>query len=211
MDTSFWAGIASVVVGFGVLATALLVVSDAELRAVVDQLAAQGRPVTLDQARAIYRMAVVAMFVIVAVIAALWILFLFFMRRGRNWARIVVTVVGVLWFLLALPSAVGGAAGGRTDVASAGNSLERVEKYARLMGVRLTSGEDRLCIGEVVRTACSAAPDHQARCSGRARGPERISAGANPNVRAGRKALAGGTVGGGVPTGGSWVSSGPCG
>ena len=112
MDTSFWAGIASVVVGFGVLASALLMVSDVELRAVVDQLAAQGQPVTLDQARAIYRMAVVAMFVIVAVIAALWILFLFFMRRGRNWARIVVTVVGVLWFLLALPSAVGGAAGG---------------------------------------------------------------------------------------------------
>ncbi|MFD0918423.1 hypothetical protein [Saccharopolyspora rosea] len=112
VDTSFWAGIASVVVGFGVLATALLVVSDAELRAVVDQLAAQGRPVTLDQARAIYRTAVVAMFVIVAVIAALWILFLFFMRRGRNWARIVITVVGVLWFLLALPPALGGAEGG---------------------------------------------------------------------------------------------------
>ncbi len=73
---------------------------------------AQGQPLTLDQARSVYFAVLALVSAIVAVIAALWIMFLFFMRRGRNWARIVITVVGAVWILLTLPSVIGGSAGG---------------------------------------------------------------------------------------------------
>ncbi|MCI2417007.1 hypothetical protein MOQ72_06190 [Saccharopolyspora sp. K220] len=111
VDYSFWAGIASVVVGFAMLAAAFLLVSDAELQLVVRETEVQGQRITLEQARGIYLAVVAVMTAIVAVIAGLWIMFLFFMRRGRNWARIVITVAGALWFLLTIPSVVGGSAG----------------------------------------------------------------------------------------------------
>ncbi|GAA0505241.1 hypothetical protein GCM10011581_32820 [Saccharopolyspora subtropica] len=111
VEYAFWSGIAGVVVGFGILAAAFLMVSDAELQLVLDQARAQGQPMTLEQARSIYLAVLALTTAIVAVIAALWIMFLFFLRRGRNWARIVVTVVGVVWFLITIPSVFGGTGG----------------------------------------------------------------------------------------------------
>ncbi|MEV0703902.1 hypothetical protein AB0I53_39125 [Saccharopolyspora sp. NPDC050389] len=111
IDYAFWAGIASVVVGFAMLAAAFLLVSDAELQLVLDETAAQGQPLTMEQAHSIYNAVLVMLVVIVAAIAALWIMFLFFMRRGRNWARIVITVVGAVWILLTIPSVGGGGMG----------------------------------------------------------------------------------------------------
>ncbi|WP_190820566.1 hypothetical protein [Saccharopolyspora pogona] len=123
INNAFWAGIASVVVGFALLAAAFLLVSEAELQQVLEETAVQGQPLTMEQARGIYSAVLVMLTVIVAIIAALWIMFLFFMRRGRNWARIVITVVGAVWILLTLPSIAGGAAGG---VASALLSMLQV-------------------------------------------------------------------------------------
>lgn len=113
INYAFWAGIASVVVGFAMLASAFLLVSDAELQLVLEQ-STQGQPVTLEEARSVYYGALVVLFVLVAIIAALWIMFLFFMRRGRNWARIVITVTGAVWIVLTIPSVAGGSAGGMT-------------------------------------------------------------------------------------------------
>ncbi|MGP4015195.1 hypothetical protein [Saccharopolyspora sp. 5N708] len=114
INYSFWAGIASVVVGFAMLASAYLLISDADLQLVLQETAIQGQQITLEQARGIYLVVLAVMTAIVAVVAALWIMFLFFMRRGRNWARIVITVVGALWFLLTIPSVAGGSTGGST-------------------------------------------------------------------------------------------------
>ncbi|WP_235883981.1 hypothetical protein [Saccharopolyspora elongata] len=108
IDYAFWSGIASVVVGFAMLAASFLLVSDSELQAVLEETAAQGQPITMDQARSIYNAVLVMVVVIVVAIAALWIMFLFFMRRGRNWARIVITVIGAVWILLTIPSVAGG-------------------------------------------------------------------------------------------------------
>jgi hypothetical protein len=112
IDYSFWAGIASVLVGFATLAAAYLLLSEADLQLVMRETAIQGQPLTAEQARGIYVVVLAMTTAIVAVIAALWIMFLFFMRRGRNWARIVITIVGVLWFLLTIPSVAGGSTGG---------------------------------------------------------------------------------------------------
>ncbi|MER7012300.1 hypothetical protein ABT324_12830 [Saccharopolyspora sp. NPDC000359] len=112
IDGAFWAGIASVVVGFAILAISFLTVSDAELQVVVEEAAAQGQQLTPEQARAVYTGVAVLVAAVVAVIAALWILLLFFLRRGRNWARIVITVVGAVWIVLTMPSLAGGTVGG---------------------------------------------------------------------------------------------------
>ncbi|RKT84939.1 hypothetical protein SAMN05421805_101131 [Saccharopolyspora antimicrobica] len=112
VDGAFWAGIAAVVVGFAILVTSFLMVSDAELQVVIEESAAQGQLLSPEQARAVYTGVLVLVTAIVAVIAALWIMFLFFLRKGRNWARIVVTAVGAVWILLTLPSVTGGSVGG---------------------------------------------------------------------------------------------------
>ncbi|GAA2818475.1 hypothetical protein GCM10010470_62260 [Saccharopolyspora taberi] len=105
---SFWTGIASVVVGFALLAVSFAVGGDDDVRMVADSLRAQGQQLTEQDVRALYSVVVVATFGVMAVVAALWIMFLFFMRSGRNWARIVITAVGVAWFALTVPAVQGG-------------------------------------------------------------------------------------------------------
>ncbi|KAA5833324.1 hypothetical protein ABT337_19950 [Saccharopolyspora hirsuta] len=112
IDGAFWAGVASVVVGFAILATSFLAVSDAELQVVVEEAAAQGQQLTPEQARAVYSGVMVLVAAVVVVIAALWIMFLVFLRNGRNWARVVITVVGAAWILLTMPSLAGTTVGG---------------------------------------------------------------------------------------------------
>ncbi|MBQ0922757.1 hypothetical protein [Saccharopolyspora endophytica] len=113
IDNAFWAGIASPVVGFVMFALAFATISDAELQMVLGQAGATGQPaLSLDQARALFQVTIAIAVVFCLVLAGLWIMFLIFMRNGRNWARIVITVVGALWFLLTIPTVIGGAAGG---------------------------------------------------------------------------------------------------
>lgn len=114
VDNSFWAGIASPVIGllaaalelFGVFGSAGSEAFLAELRR---QTAAQGAGPAFapEQMEALYRIAVVVGLVFLVVLAALWIMFLLFMRGGRNWARVVVTVVGAIWSVLTLPQVFG--------------------------------------------------------------------------------------------------------
>lgn len=115
VDYSFWAGIACPIVGFVLLAVSFTSLTDAELQMVLDQAGATGQQtLTLDQARALFQVTVAIVAVFCLVLAGLWIMFLVFMRNGRNWARIVITVVGVLWFLLTVPTVIGGSAGAIT-------------------------------------------------------------------------------------------------
>ncbi|GAA4859081.1 hypothetical protein [Saccharopolyspora cebuensis] len=116
VDASFWAGIASVVVGFAMLAAAYFMVSPAQLQAVVAEARALGQPLTLEQARALYSVTLGMLVLVTVVLAALWIMFLVFMRRGRGWARVVITVVGVVWILFTVPSVSEGAGGGAVTV-----------------------------------------------------------------------------------------------
>ncbi|RRO13067.1 hypothetical protein EIL87_25815 [Saccharopolyspora rhizosphaerae] len=110
VDLAFWAGIACPVIGFVMLAMSFASINDAELQVVLDQAGATGqRTLTLDEARALFRVTLAVVAVFCLVLAGLWIMFLVFMRNGRNWARIVITVVGALWFLLTVPTVIGGA------------------------------------------------------------------------------------------------------
>ena len=106
VDNSFWAGVASPVIGllaaalelFGVFGSAG---SEAFLAQLRRQTATQGGGPAFapEQMAAVYRIALVVGLVFLVVLAALWIMFLLFMRGGRNWARVVVTVVGALWLV----------------------------------------------------------------------------------------------------------------
>ncbi|MEB3370311.1 hypothetical protein [Saccharopolyspora mangrovi] len=113
VDYSFWAGVASPIIGLVLFAVASTTLTDAELEMVISQAEAAGQQqITLDQARALFQVTIAIAAVFCLVLAGLWIMFLVFMRNGRNWARIVITVVGVLWFLLTIPTVVGGSTGG---------------------------------------------------------------------------------------------------
>ncbi|MDI2031205.1 hypothetical protein QFW96_21430 [Saccharopolyspora sp. TS4A08] len=112
VDYSFWAGIACPIIGFVLLALSFSVITDAELEMILGEAgAAGGQTLTLDQARALFRVTMAIVVVFCLILAGLWIMFLIFMRNGRNWARIVITVVGALWFLLTIPTVIGGATG----------------------------------------------------------------------------------------------------
>ena len=105
-------GIASVVVGFATLIASFAVSGEADVQMVADVMRQQGQPLPVEDARTLYTAVVVGVFAFMAVVAALWIMFLFFMRAGRNWARIVVTAVGVVWFVFSVPPILGAATGG---------------------------------------------------------------------------------------------------
>ncbi|GAB3676106.1 hypothetical protein [Saccharopolyspora tripterygii] len=113
IELAFWAGIASPVIGFVMIALSFATINDAELQMVLNQTGAAGQPsLDLDQVRALFRVTIAIVVVFCLVLAGLWIMFLIFMRNGRNWARVVITVIGALWFLLSIPTVLGGAAGG---------------------------------------------------------------------------------------------------
>lgn len=101
IDNAFWAGIASVVVGFAILVASYLSVSDTELEAL---LLRPDRSLTPDQAWGLFYGVMAFVAVLTIITAALWITFLFLMRRGRNWARIVIAVVGAVWIVLTIPT-----------------------------------------------------------------------------------------------------------
>nr|WP_246330661.1 hypothetical protein [Saccharopolyspora hordei] len=103
---------ASVVVGFAIVATSYLLVSGAELQVVVEEAASQGQRLTPEEARTVYTGVLVLVTAVVVVVAALWTVFLVLMRHGRRWARTVITVVGAVWIVLTLPSVTGGTVGG---------------------------------------------------------------------------------------------------
>lgn len=105
VELAFWAGLFSVLVGFAIFAFSVLSVSDAELRAMVEQMrTADGQRFTLEQIRALRQVTVLMAVLALVLVAGVWIALLHFMRRGRNWARVAVTVLGAVWILLAAQS-----------------------------------------------------------------------------------------------------------
>lgn len=120
VTATFWLGIACVVVGFALLGGAYLFITDAELWPIVEAMAAQGQPVTTGQARLVYASSLVGTGIFTIVLAILWITSLVFLRKGRTWARIVITTIGVIWVLFTLPSLFGTSAGGGITMALAG-------------------------------------------------------------------------------------------
>jgi hypothetical protein len=113
VDNSFWAGVASPVIGL--LATALQLFgvfgpsgNEAFMAQMREQMSDQPGPeLTPEQMEAFYRIGVVVAVVFLLVLAGLWIMFLLFMRGGRNWARVVITVVGAIWLVFTLPQVLG--------------------------------------------------------------------------------------------------------
>ncbi|MBE9374883.1 hypothetical protein IQ251_10555 [Saccharopolyspora sp. HNM0983] len=111
LDQSFWCGVASVVIGFLVVITGFVLMPAGDLDAVLQEVARQEPSLSPEQIRSVYDATMIVTLVFLVVIAAGWILFLHQMRRGYNWARIVITVVGGLWAVLTLPSIATGGEG----------------------------------------------------------------------------------------------------
>jgi hypothetical protein len=102
---SFWCfvGAAAIALLGGLLATG-------DKQAVLDQLRTTNpNHLTESQLQSVASTAIVIAVVATVIIAGLYVLFAFKLRAGRNWARIVLTIVAVL-DLLALVSGQGGAA-----------------------------------------------------------------------------------------------------
>lgn len=109
---AFWLGIASAVVGFGSLAASFYMIGDTQLQAIMRAAENQGRQITMDQARSLFQASAIAVLIVFLVIAGLWVMFLFFMRNGRNWARIVIAIVAAVWIFITAPSLSSGALAG---------------------------------------------------------------------------------------------------
>ncbi|MFC7341593.1 hypothetical protein [Saccharopolyspora griseoalba] len=114
VDNSFWAGVASPVIGLIAAALELFGAfgpsgDEAFMAQMREQMAGQpgGQAFTPEQMEAVYRIGMVVAAVFLLVLAGLWIMFLLFMRGGRNWARVVITVVGAIWLLFTLPQVFG--------------------------------------------------------------------------------------------------------
>ncbi|HEX4720871.1 MAG TPA: hypothetical protein VH333_00045 [Pseudonocardiaceae bacterium] len=104
---SFWCFIGAAVI---VLLGGLLTTGDKQ--AILDQLrTANTSNLSESQLESLAGTAVVIAVVATVIIAGLYVLFAFKVRAGRNWARIVLTIVAVL-DLLALVTGQGGAAVG---------------------------------------------------------------------------------------------------
>lgn len=89
----------------------LAVATQAHSRAQVESsLAAHGQHISAGTVDAIVGLAVVVAIVFGLIFAAAYVIFALFLRRGANWARIVLTIVTVLSFL-SLGSAYGIGAG----------------------------------------------------------------------------------------------------
>lgn len=111
LDQSFWCGVASVVIGFLIAIPSLLFMPDAEVNTLLREVGRQQPGLSPDQIRSVYDATMIVTLVFLAIVAAVWILFLHQMRQRRNWARIVITVVGALWLLTTLPSVAAGGMG----------------------------------------------------------------------------------------------------
>jgi len=102
VQTSFWLWIGVIVLG--VIGA---IVAFVQLGSLGPQIAAAAGA-TGDSAATAVTVGIVIGGVVALVIVALELLFAIFMRRGRNWARIVLTVFGALGILISLPGLLGG-------------------------------------------------------------------------------------------------------
>ncbi|MEO9222066.1 MAG: hypothetical protein ABI251_09895 [Mycobacteriaceae bacterium] len=99
VEKSFKLWLVSIGLGvLGVIASLLLFDSDDAINKAMQS----SSELTRDQASAGVTFVLVAGIVFVAVVIGLELLFAFKMRAGRNWARIVLTVLGVLGVLFSL-------------------------------------------------------------------------------------------------------------
>ncbi len=88
-------------IGIGVLG-AIVGIAFADRDKAIDEAMKNGSDLTRDQASSLVNGILVGTVVIVLIILALELFFVFKMRAGKNWARIVLTVLGVLGILSAL-------------------------------------------------------------------------------------------------------------
>jgi len=102
VQTSFWLWIGVIVLG--VIGA---IVAFVQLGSLGPQIAAAAGA-TGDSAATAVTVGIVIGGVVALVIVALELLFAIFMRRGRNWARSVLTVFGALGILISLPGLLGG-------------------------------------------------------------------------------------------------------
>jgi hypothetical protein len=103
VNAAFWLYVASAVVSvITVILSAVLV--DVTRAAVKAQVAQQGRHISAAQVDTLVNVAIVTSVVVGLLFAAVFVLFAVFMRRGANWARIVLLVLTVLSVTSALGS-----------------------------------------------------------------------------------------------------------
>lgn len=104
VQTSFWLWIAASVIGLvGGIVGLVVGFGAAEQAAGAAASQAPGVPV-----RGIVIGTLIATGVFIALFVALFVVFAVFMRRGRNWARIVLTVLGAISIVSSLPGLIGG-------------------------------------------------------------------------------------------------------
>jgi hypothetical protein len=104
LNISVWCWLAAIAIGLaaGIVETLLLPFS--ALAPGIDQLAQAGYPVTVEHARNVFP-AVKGVAVGVTVVThGIWLLFVLKCRSGRNWARTLLAVIGVLWLVYTLVS-----------------------------------------------------------------------------------------------------------
>lgn len=108
IDYSFWAGVFSPVIGLIAAALELFAIIGPGTGGIVPQMQQQlesqgmGGEFSPQQLQTMYQVGITFLLVMLVVLGGLWIMFLVFMRGGRNWARIVITVVGAIWALRTL-------------------------------------------------------------------------------------------------------------
>ncbi|GAA2329633.1 hypothetical protein GCM10009854_00520 [Saccharopolyspora halophila] len=107
------AGVLSPVIGLIAAALELFAIIGPGAGGVVSQMQQQlesqgmGGEFTPQQIQTMYQVGITFLLVMLVVLGGLWIMFLVFMRGGRNWARIVITVVGAIWALRTLLGLLG--------------------------------------------------------------------------------------------------------
>ena len=95
VTTAFWLFVAAAVLSLISLAVSLSSIGGTK-EAVRKQLAAQGQTITDGQLDGILTASIVVAVVVGLIFVAAYVMFAVFMRRGANWARIVLLVLTVL-------------------------------------------------------------------------------------------------------------------
>jgi hypothetical protein len=102
VDTSFLLWVAAIVLGLVSVILSFVLIDNSALEDARRQLQTQGGNFTQEQLDSIVTTAKVAGAVFLVIIYGLWLMFVLFMRSGKNWARIVLAVLSGLWLVSTL-------------------------------------------------------------------------------------------------------------
>ncbi|WP_132877536.1 hypothetical protein [Tamaricihabitans halophyticus] len=102
------AGIATVLCGLLTIALSTFSVSDEDIALLQSELAGQGAQLSTEELSDFTNTVTTMTFIIGLVLTALWLWLLQRTHRGRNWARITLTVLGAIWLVLTLPNLTAG-------------------------------------------------------------------------------------------------------